>query len=135
MPSRRIEDLHPDLQAKCREFVKRCEAQGVKVLITCTYRSNSEQSELYAQGRTKPGKIVTRAKAGQSEHNFTIAGQPASKAFDFVPLDSNGKAIWATAAIEWQKAGSVAMGLGLNWYGKPGSSFVEYPHVALPKGK
>ena len=27
--------------------------------LTCTFRSNIEQDELYAQGRTKPGKIVT----------------------------------------------------------------------------
>ena len=38
-----------------------------------TYRSFDEQNHLYAQGRTKPGKIVTYAKGGQSYHNFGLA--------------------------------------------------------------
>lgn len=36
-------------------------------------RTWKEQDALYAQGRTKPGPIVTRARGGQSNHNFGIA--------------------------------------------------------------
>jgi peptidoglycan L-alanyl-D-glutamate endopeptidase CwlK len=40
----------------------------VTPVVTCTYRSETEQAELYALGRTKPGKIVTQLKKG-SKHN------------------------------------------------------------------
>ena len=130
MPSRRIEDLHPDLQPLCRAFLEQAAAQGVDVLITCTYRSNAEQDALYAQGRTKDGPIVTRARGGQSAHNFTLAGKPAAKAFDVVPL-VNGKPQWSARHPAWQTLGKIGMNLGLNWYGSQGSRFVEYPHFQL----
>jgi peptidoglycan L-alanyl-D-glutamate endopeptidase CwlK len=93
MASRRIEDLHPALQPLAREFLSRCSARQVDVLIVCTYRDGAEQDALYAQGRTKPGARVTNAKAGQSAHNHTIDGKPAARAFDAVPL-LHGKPIW-----------------------------------------
>jgi hypothetical protein len=52
--------------------------------ISFGHRSIAEQDELYAQGRTKPGDIVTWARGGQSRHNDN-----PSTAVDFivVPLD------------------------------------------------
>lgn len=38
-----------------------------------TFRTFAEQDALYAQGRSKPGKIVTKAKGGQSYHNYGLA--------------------------------------------------------------
>lgn len=134
MASRRIEDLHPDLQTLCREFVRRCEAAGVEPLITCTWRSGAEQDQLYAQGRNgNPGPKVTNARAGQSEHNATIQGRPAARAFDVVPLVS-GKPMWDAKHPHWQVMGKIGMELGLNWYGRPGAPFREFPHFALAKG-
>lgn len=85
MPSRKLEDLHPTLQPIVGKFLERCEAAGLNILITCTYRSSAEQDALYAQGRTKPGAKVTHARGGQSRHNDTLDGKPASTAFDIVP--------------------------------------------------
>lgn len=130
MASRKIEDLHPSLQPLCREFLAQSVHRDIDVIITCTYRSNAEQDELYAQGREKPGNIVTRAKAGQSAHNFTIDGKPAAKAFDVVPL-VGGKAMWDSGHPSWQVLGDIGMNLGLNWYGAPGSKFREMPHFQL----
>jgi len=134
MASRSFNDFHPDLLPLAIKFRDECKAAGLDILITCTYRSNAEQDALYAIGRTKPGKRVTNAKAGQSAHNFTINGKPASKAFDFVPLKS-GKPVWDDTQPEndalWQSAGNIALGLGLTWYGAKGASFNEKPHVQL----
>lgn len=130
MPSRKIEDLHPDLQLIAREFIRRCKEAGLDILITCTYRSNYEQDELYKQGRSKAGAIVTRAKAGQSAHNFVINGKPAAKAFDIVPL-VDGKAVWDAKHPHWAIAGQIGMELGLNWYGRPNAPFREMPHFQL----
>ena len=46
---------------------------GVEIKIISGHRSYFEQASLYAQGRTKPGKIVTYAKPGYSNHNFGTA--------------------------------------------------------------
>lgn len=41
--------------------------------FTHTFRSFAEQNALFAIGRTKPGKIVTKARGGFSYHNFGLA--------------------------------------------------------------
>jgi peptidoglycan L-alanyl-D-glutamate endopeptidase CwlK len=87
--SRNIADLHPYVAGLCKRFIAGCRKEGIEVLITSTYRDMETQAEIYAQGRTTPGRIVTRAKPGQSWHNFRLA-------FDFVPI-RNGKAMWNDA--------------------------------------
>ena len=82
--SRNIDDLHPIVAKMCRDFVAKCDEEGIDVLITSTYRDLESQAAIYAQGRTTPGKKVTNAKPGQSWHNWRVA-------FDFVPV-VNGKA-------------------------------------------
>ncbi|WP_293766624.1 M15 family metallopeptidase [uncultured Aquitalea sp.] len=133
MASRRIEDLHPDLQPLATAFMRRCQDAGVDPLITCTYRSGQEQDELYAQGRTKPGPRVTNARAGLSAHNVTIQGKPAARAFDVVPM-VGGKPQWDVSHPHWQTMGKIGMELGLNWYGRPNAPFREFPHFELAKG-
>lgn len=131
MASRKIDDLHPDLQPICREFLRRCAAAGLDILITCTYRSDAEQDVLYSQGRTTPGAIVTNARAGQSAHNHrTATGVPAARAFDIVPL-VNGKAMWNASHAAWAVAGKIGTELGLNWYGRPDAPFREMPHFQM----
>lgn len=46
---------------------------GRELIIVSAYRSLEAQAKLYAQGRSAPGKIVTRAVAGSSPHNFQCA--------------------------------------------------------------
>jgi peptidoglycan LD-endopeptidase CwlK len=135
MASRKIADLHPMLQPLCAEFLEKAKDKGIDVLLICTYRSAEEQAQLYAKGRNgTPGPIVTNAKPGESEHNFTIGGKPAARAFDVVPM-LNGKCIWDVGSPLWQMLGKIGLELGLDWYGAPGSSFKEYPHFCLPKPK
>ncbi|MEK7144319.1 MAG: M15 family metallopeptidase [Patescibacteria group bacterium] len=123
-----------------------CERQGIEVLITCTYRSNAEQADTYAQGRTQPGRVVTWAKPGESLHNVIGPdGKPSSKAFDFVVL-RNGKIIWGTSGdgidddpsddntddLElWQRAGSIGESLSLTWAGRWPKPKTEFPHLQL----
>lgn len=107
--SRKIEDLHPKVADMCRQFIAKCDEQGIDILITSTYRDAESQNELYAQGRTKPGKIVTKAKAGQSFHNWRVA-------FDFVPL-LNGKPNWNDTAL-FTRCGEIGESVGLEWAGR-----------------
>lgn len=129
MASRSLDDLHPDIQPLCEWFMEQCRGADIDALITCTWRSPAEQDALYAQGRTKPGKIVTNAKAGQSKHNFMINGKPASKAFDVVPL-VNGKPDWDSTHPAWEHMGEIGESVGLEWAGR-WKHMREYPHFQL----
>lgn len=130
MASRSLSDLHPKLKPVCESFISECEKHGVDVLVYCTWRSDDEQNRLYEIGRSKPGRVVTNARAGQSAHNYMIDGKPAAKAFDCCPL-IGGKAIWDGKNPAWQIIGKIGIELGLEWYGAPGSKFFERPHFQL----
>lgn len=121
--SRKIEDLHPHVASLCRKFIERCKEAGVDVLVTSTYRDHESQNALYAQGRTAPGKIVTKAKGGQSFHNHKVA-------FDVVPL-VNGKAIWNDEGL-WHKIGQIGQEVGLEWGGN--WKFQDKPHFQYTGG-
>ncbi len=132
MASRSVKDLHPDLQPLAEKFKAECRKEGVDVLIYMTHRSNEEQNELYAKGRTAPGPKITYAKGGQSDHNFTIDGKPASKAFDAVPLrviDGKNRAVWNDPKL-WELMGEVAERIGLKWGGN-WKRFVDKPHFYI----
>lgn len=59
MASRLIEALVPEAQRMYKLFEGKCREKHINFMITCTYRSQQEQDDLYAQGRTGPGRIVT----------------------------------------------------------------------------
>ena len=91
MPSRNIADCVPILQDAwnyaSKEWVKRY-PKAPAPFLTCTHRTPAEQLELYAQGRTKSGPIVTQLKAG-SKHNSL-----PSEAFDIAFKKSDGTLDW-----------------------------------------
>jgi peptidoglycan L-alanyl-D-glutamate endopeptidase CwlK len=107
-----------------REFIAKCAADGIDVIITSTYRDAESQAALYAQGRTAPGKRVTNAKAGQSYHNYRCA-------FDFVPI-VNGKAAWNDSAL-FERCGKIAESVGLEWAGR-WTRFREAAHCQYTGG-
>lgn len=115
--SRDLNLLHPTLKPICLAFLKKCEEQGLDVFITFTYRTPEQQNEIYAQGRTKPGKIVTSLKGNQSKHCFTIDGKPAAKAFD-VLIRQNKKIIEDGSDPFYTKIGLIGEALGLTWGGR-----------------
>lgn len=122
--SRKLEDLHPKVKGLCEKFIASCDKQGIDILITSTYRDAESQNELYAQGRTVPGRIITRAKAGQSFHNWRVA-------FDFCPL-VNGKPNWSDLAL-YNKCGEIAESVGLEWAGR-WKKFNELAHCQYTGG-
>lgn len=129
MSSRDLNDLRDDVKEKATKFINICNGLGIDILVTCTYRSNKEQSDLYARGRTAPGKIVTYALPGQSKHNNMEGNKPASLAFDIVPLVS-GKPNWNSSDPVWQVLGSIGKSVGLKWAGD-WKRFKEYPHFEI----
>jgi peptidoglycan L-alanyl-D-glutamate endopeptidase CwlK len=122
--SRDLNLLHSLFRPKVDQFLAEVKEQHIDMIVTCTFRSGPEQNALYAQGRTLPGKIVTRARAGQSAHNFGMA-------IDVVPI-VNGKPEWDGTDLVWQEIGTIGQSCGLEWYGAPHSKFFELPHFQLP---
>lgn len=126
--SRKITDLHPRVAAMATRFITECEKRGIDLLVTSTYRDAESQDALYAQGRTVPGKIVTKARAGQSWHNWRVA-------FDIVPLRA-GKPVWGTSGPDgrlWETVGSIGESCGLEWAGR-WKTFKEYAHFQYTGG-
>jgi peptidoglycan L-alanyl-D-glutamate endopeptidase CwlK len=46
---------------------------GCDYVIISGQRTWAEQDALYAQGRYKPGRVVTKARGGHSNHNYGVA--------------------------------------------------------------
>jgi peptidoglycan LD-endopeptidase CwlK len=93
---------------------------GWSTFVVEGYRSNERQAWLYAQGRTRAGKIVTYAKPGQSDHN-------TGKAVD-IAFQSHGKASWDPKL--YAKIVPIAKAIGLKWGGDfPG--FKDMPHFYI----
>ncbi len=65
--------LYPPFFAALQALLADAHAGGADYFAISGFRSYSEQTVLFAQGRTAPGKIVTQAIAGESAHNFGIA--------------------------------------------------------------
>lgn len=133
MSSRKLTDLHPQMQPMVTRFLANARAAGIDLLVTCTYRSNEEQAALYAIGRTKPGRIVTNAKPGRSTHNNTLNGKPAALAVDVVPL-RDGKPVWSASDPVWKRVGEIGEKVGLEWAGR-WTTFREYPHFQHPQAR
>ena len=117
--SNKIEDLCEQMIPFARAFVQRMNDLGIPFVITETLRTLDRQKQLYAQGRTTPGQIVTWTM--QSKH---LQG----KAFD-ICIMKDGKMDWNTGNPDWQHAGEIGEGVGLEWGGR--WKHPDYPHFQL----
>lgn len=125
--------LSPAAQAKFRPFI--AQAQAVAASMGFDYkaisgnRTYAQQNALYAKGRTKPGKKVTKARGGYSNHNFAIAldfGVFKGGAY----LDnSDPKAAHKVHAAVAQVAARHGIEWGGNW-----RSFKDTPHFEVRTG-
>ena len=92
-----INTLRPDVRDLFREALWRIGNNGIYIRITAAFRTAAEQSALYAQGRSKAGKIVTNSPAGWSFHNYGVA-------IDIAPLYRNWplttfRAVWNVPSL------------------------------------
>lgn len=109
--SARIEDLEPTTRDLCRRFLAECEKAGIALRVVHTLRTWDEQAKLYAQGRTLPGPVVTKARPGYSWHNFGRAFDVCFKGSRPYPPEEDAR---------WSHIGSIGHALGLNWGGPNG---------------
>lgn len=127
--SRDLNELHPVVKSKAESLLKLAKQQNIDLVITSTYRDDESQAALYAQGRTKPGLIVTNAKPGQSWHNWRCA-------LDVVPI-RNGKPVWGTTGLDgdlWRKVGEIGESVDLEWAGRWTGKLREMAHFQYTGG-
>lgn len=138
----RIQLIHPKLRDEVSSiYAEICEALTGSAMCRFAYtlRTFAEQNALFAQGRTKPGKVVTNAKGGQSFHNYGLA-------VDIVLLvDKNGDGIFETAAwdtrtdfdkdrkSDWMECVNIFKQYGWEWGGD--WRFSDPPHFQKTLGK
>lgn len=125
--SRKLAHLNFDFGRLVAAWLAECGKQGLDILVVCTYRDNEFQNYLYAQGRTREGKICTNAKGGESLHNAMRDGQPASLALDFCIM--KGKQCDWDDIEGFTKAGLIAESLGLVWAGRWRGKIKEVGHI------
>lgn len=85
-------------------------------------RTFSEQQVIYDQGRVTAGKIVTKARPGDSYHQYGLA-------FDAVPRAYKSLPDWNPSGPDWQTIGQIGESLGLTWGGRWTSP--DEPHFEL----
>lgn len=123
--------LLPKAQRAARQFMNAAKPFKYQVKILSGTRTYAEQAAIYAQGRTTPGKIVTKAGPGSSNHNFGIA-------FDVGIFD--GKTYFNGATSAQMKAYDDLRKLTkskvpeLDW-GGDWKSMKDKPHYELKTGK
>ncbi|QWU15630.1 peptidoglycan L-alanyl-D-glutamate endopeptidase CwlK [Paenibacillus sophorae] len=132
--SAKLAGLNPAVHSAAAALIERCYACGIPILITQGLRTAAEQEALYAQGRTKPGAVVTNARGGYSYHNYGLA-------VDFALLLPDGKNVsWdmlrdgnEDRLTDWEQVVQIAKTLGFEW-GGDWSGFRDYPHLQMTFG-
>lgn len=121
---REIKELHPMVRKMAEELMRCCEKEKIPLGIGETYRTRNRQDELFAQGRTKPGKIVTYAPGNtrSSYHQWRLA-------FD-VFVNQKGKEYDEELLT---RIGRLGERVGLEWGGS-WTSFVDKCHFQYTGG-
>ena len=117
----KVKLLYPRIQENAYKFLLDVRNAGFNGGIFMSYRTFAEQDALYAQGRTKPGQIVTNAKGGWSYHNYGIA-------FDFVFKTAQGN--WTWNSTQWEAVAKLGIKNGWEWGGS-WMTFPDRPHMQM----
>jgi hypothetical protein len=97
--------LSNEAESKLSQLEAIAKQRGIDFKVTEGYRSQQRQEQLYAQGRTSPGKIVTWTK--QSKHT-------TRNAFD-VAVIKGGNITWDPK--QYEAIGEAGKSVGLTWGG------------------
>lgn len=127
----KFDGLHPKIISATQALLTEAHNQGLNVCMFCGYRPPEEQDKLFALGRTvknpdgisdeKPmGRIVTKARAFQSWHQFGLA-------VDIVFKNNNGD--WTWNSNQWNKLGEIGKNFGFTWGGD--WTFKDFPHFQM----
>ncbi|MDR7002826.1 M15 family metallopeptidase [Neobacillus niacini] len=125
--------LNPIVKEGANQLIRQSAKKGITVVITDGFRSMADQDQLYKKGRTSGGTIVTKAKGGESFHNYGLA-------VDFALKTPSAKVIWdrnydgnQNGKPDWDEVVAIAKSLGFQW-GGDWAQFKDYPHLQMDFG-
>jgi len=97
---------------------------GLPIITEC-YRSPERQDELFEQGRSKPGLVVTYKRGGESNHN-----KIPTTALDVAFLLIDGSVSWSGLLLSkfarLMKAADARVHWGGDW-----TNFKDWPHFEV----
>ena len=130
---KKIMTLHPKIRFEVLHIFKECYKQNLKIRIVQGYRTFAEQDELYAQGRTKPGPVVTKSRGGMSNHCYGLS-------IDFCLLKSDGSISWSLTEDlnddgnkDWMQVVNIFKEFNYSWGGD--WKFKDNPHIEKTFGQ
>lgn len=127
-----LKGVHPDLVKVMHEAIK---DTPIDFTVTEGVRTVKRQQHLYAQGRNRPGMIVTYVDGVKKKSNHQLQADGYGYAVDIYPF-INGKVEVCGAneleLIAWH-IGKVAekLGIPVEWGGN--WKFKDYPHFELKR--
>lgn len=154
-----INALNPIARQKVAALLQRMDNLGIPFKIMETLRSRERQAALYAQGRTKPGQIVTHLDGSPGKESRHQSGNAADLVLDVarwpssmgpkptgaydLGVDGSGTArriVRPQVLAAWHTLGREAQALGLRWLGGPSGGALDpvtglafdAPHVEVP---
>ena len=127
-----LKGVHPNL---VRVMVESIKDSPVDFTITDGGRTIAMQQGLYAQGRTKPGRVVTDADGVRNKSNHQSKSDGYYHAVDLYPyingtVDFNDKQNLLPVIAAHIKATSKCMGINIGWGGDWVGSW-DKPHFEL----
>lgn len=125
--------LHPIVEEKRDELIDQAKAIGITIIITDGFRSVESQNEIYEQGRSDEGAIVSYARGGESYHNYGLA-------IDYAMLNKEGIISYdlqrdgnGNGESDWFEVARIGKNLGFFW-GGDWRGFKDYPHLEYTFG-
>lgn len=113
--SQDINKLRADVAENAKLWLAECRSDGLDVEVSNTLRDDEYQAYLYAQGRSRPGKIVTNGK--------TTTFHGAGLALDFYSKTKG----WSDHNF-FARCGAMAKEYGFSWAGD-WKRFREFCHI------
>lgn len=133
----KLVQLYPDVAVRAIQLYNSfATLHGRTLRCTESIRTFERQKELYAQGRTAPGRIVTNSKPGYSIHHFGCALDSCFPGVDPYLTNLDPK----TRSFLWDEYGRLAIAHGFVWggdwngNGKEEANDFDLPHIQLTYG-
>ena len=89
--SKKLDGLHPKLVEAVSVTLDGMAKLGYPMMVTDGIRTAEHQNELYAQGRWKPGNIVTHADGYKKKSNHQPKDDGLGHACDCAFVDQDGR--------------------------------------------
>lgn len=124
----RLRGIYPEIAIRVRAvYSDMRRLHGFAMRATEGLRSMERQAQLYMQGRTAPGPIVTNSPPGQSIHHYGLAVDSCFYGRDpYLKEHHRGEMLW----VEY---GRLARQHGLHW-GGDWARIIDRPHVQFTFG-